>query len=344
MAKDTLSPQFRQLQPELILQIFEAVGSQGDMPTALKLSHVSSWVQPVVESQIYHTVVLSTPEQIASFAYVVTKRPASFFKKHVRRLCIAPQSHMVPALPNNRNFKRMIASILATCSHVNDLCLDQACLTETTESLSCRPRFVFMVTSSMIFCSVPTVVLGNVTHLYLLNGQIHPDVAQKISQLPNLTHMAISYAMNASMAYILRTINALLPSRTLVRLLVLPWQMFANSGQSEASISLEQSRLMAELNKLRDSRVVLVPKVIGKEEQHKLWKDHGMDWNSLRTITGEHNKTQSVSVGEQYWELLSSFMTKMLIEQFLAGLRSNRCSMDERSLFVHERYRGANHV
>lgn len=296
MAKNTLSPRFRQLQPELILHIFEAVGTQGDINTALKLSHVSSWVQPVVESHIYHTVVLSTSEQITSFAYVAAKRPASFFKKHVRRLWIAPrsQSHLVLTPQDNRNIKRMVASILATCRHVDDLCIDQSYLTET-ESLNCRPTFVFMITSSMIFCSIPAM-LNNVTHLYLLNGQIHPDAVQKISQLPNLTHMAISYAINANMAYILRTINALLLSRTLVRLVVLPWQMFT-AAQSEASFSLEQSRLMAELNKFKDSRIVLIPKIIKREGQYRLWKDYGMSLDSFKNITGD-NKAPCVPISE----------------------------------------------
>ncbi|GJJ15733.1 hypothetical protein Clacol_010011 [Clathrus columnatus] len=340
MAMHTLSPRFRQLQPELILQIFEAVVAQGDINTALMLSHISSWVQPVVESQIYHTVVLFTTEQIASFAYVVKKRPASFFKKHVRRLWIAPQQIQSQSTSHHRNnISRTIANILAACNHVDDLSIDQSYLTtengNNSESFNnnnnCRPTFVFMVTSSMIFCNLPTVMLSNVTHLYLLNGQIHPDTVQKISKLPRLTHMAVSYAMNANMAYILRTINALLQSRTLVRLLILPWQMFASSassaGQSSveasATFSLEQSRLMAELNKLKKDnqhRIVLIPKIIGRQEQFKLWKNFEMS--------------------------SSDFFKKVATDTRppIPGPRPNRCAMDDRSLFVHKQYRGANQV
>jgi hypothetical protein len=263
-----LSPSFRFAPPEVIFQIIDAAAAQPDGSLALSLALVAPWVRKRVELFIYRTVVLSSASKVRLFAQTVAARPASFFAKHVRRLWIASTDAADPGLTLKDNWN--IQSILAVCTGVVDLTLDQSYLMDNPDPPS-RPTSFTIVTSAFIFfLHFTSPIFERVTHLYLLNGQLHHAVVPSIVQLPALTHVAISWSDQAN-PDCLKSMATLLTSSTLRRLVVIPWTMSTFPFYTTHSF-----RLAEDLAKLDDPRMIVLPETIEPEEQFQGWNAHLM--------------------------------------------------------------------
>ncbi|KIP08438.1 hypothetical protein PHLGIDRAFT_117299, partial [Phlebiopsis gigantea 11061_1 CR5-6] len=77
---------FARLPDELVYQVLEHAAQ--DTPTALALTRVASWVRPLVEPILYHTVVLASARSVHSFLDALSRKPASFGARNVRHLGI----------------------------------------------------------------------------------------------------------------------------------------------------------------------------------------------------------------------------------------------------------------
>ncbi|KAF8517419.1 hypothetical protein BU17DRAFT_49811 [Hysterangium stoloniferum] len=271
------STHFHKLPYELILHIFDAASQDEDTSVALTLARVASWTHSIVDSRIYDTVVLPTPKAVIAFHQTVLARPPQFFARHVRRLWLAStdgNDEIIRCVDTQK-----LASILAVCTEVVDLTIDQSYTYSMGGlDLPCRPNSLLMVTSALVFLSLPSPILDSVTHLYLLNGQLHLNAVQEIAKLPYLTHLAVSYPLEAGSTHILKVAIQLLRCDKLQRLLILPWQM---SPVQPLRRGLERVDVANDLAKLNDPRIIVISEVIGPEEQFEVWRDCGVDVDRL---------------------------------------------------------------
>lgn len=210
---------FAQFPNELICEIFEHAAAS-DLPTALSLSRVSSWVNHLVEPLVYHTVVLSTARSVTSFISALAQKPATFAPKRVKHLGIFALGPV-----------QAIDQAIDACRGVDSLACGfylpgykQLHGSATLQSLACPREQHFLGLACRDGWDI-SLVGPSVTHLrvhlsaeqtkslsavtpgeqFVLNG----SGWERLCALPTLTHLAIvfrpspSYAITSILAPIL---------------------------------------------------------------------------------------------------------------------------------------------
>ncbi|KIJ51541.1 hypothetical protein M422DRAFT_244702 [Sphaerobolus stellatus SS14] len=181
LSKPRISPvTFPELPIEIIRLILE--GAATNKPTALSLCLVSKDVRLWTIPTLYRTVLLPTPQHLASFEAAVAQ---SELAMHVRNLFLRSMS--VPS-------GRLAANILSVCTNIQRLVVDALYRQPTVDVTLAWPTpwevvYIYGATS---WLSRGHPSLQNVTHIHL-DGVIFSNTVDICLALPRLTHLGVSH-------------------------------------------------------------------------------------------------------------------------------------------------------
>ncbi|KAG1777684.1 hypothetical protein EV702DRAFT_969310 [Suillus placidus] len=189
---------FATLPPELLLLVFSLASSH--RPTAVALSLVSHWVRNHVESNLYHTVSLSSSRSLVAFIASLNSKPHVLAHNLVKRLSITalgPISNIDEVLKKCTGVTSLVCGFsVPSYVHCRARSLKQpvAPPETTTFRLPIAPREQLLIALACRDGIDMSIISPLVTHLRI---QLTPattfESVARLRELCYLTHLAISY-------------------------------------------------------------------------------------------------------------------------------------------------------
>ncbi|KAF8525858.1 hypothetical protein BU17DRAFT_83364 [Hysterangium stoloniferum] len=278
---------FPPLPIELVRAILE-VAAAGSRSTAVALSLVSkdvhSWTKPI----LYHTVILSTPQQLASF-HNVTLTTDPTVARHVTNLFFRSMS-----IPSGFHALR----ILSACSNVKRLVVDALFRYPSVDERHSWPKpwEVVYIYGATTWLHTDHPSLSRVTHLHM-DGVLFSSTIDVCVSLPCLTHLGITHVEVATENLVydenfVRLIQrALLVNRMLKMLLI---QLQPAKGVIQDGLVKSSNRrpsIWRNLAKIADVRLLARPALVPEEYLNILetgrtiWDDASMKFAKWRVLS-----------------------------------------------------------
>ncbi|KAG2342949.1 hypothetical protein BDR05DRAFT_333180 [Suillus weaverae] len=188
---------FAALPPELLLLVFSLASSH--RPTAVALSLVSHWVCNHVESNLYHTVSLSSSHSLVAFIASLNSKPHVLAHNLVKRLSITalgPISNIDEVLKRCTGVTSLVCgfSVPSYVHCARRLKQPIAPPATTTFRLPIAPREQLLIALACRDGIDMSIISPLVTHLriQLTPATTFENVA-RLRELRYLTHLAITY-------------------------------------------------------------------------------------------------------------------------------------------------------
>ncbi|TRM69114.1 hypothetical protein BD626DRAFT_421118 [Schizophyllum amplum] len=268
-------PVLHSLPCELMLEVFELV--MQDMKPSILLC-LSRTINAVIESIIYRTVVLPSPQAVFLFHRSVSSKPPTFHACHVLRLYVtySPSWHAEPTL------YRCLKDILTACRGIRELTLPSC-----HGSLARQYPTLTHLTVASYEADEGRVAGGKkraagdtsaITHLRICEPGSSlwcPPAAmlRSFGSLPALTHLQLPRRMNANEdndAVFARDVEEILEKRPGLQMLLVS---FFNAPVG-TEMAAEDAHIFRLLREIEDERLVLE---LGHEEH---WQSgRPFDWN-----------------------------------------------------------------
>jgi len=246
---------FPPLPIELVRCILE-VAAAGSRSTAVTLSLVSKDVRSWTQSILYHTVILSTPQQLALF-HTVTLIIDPTVARHVTNLFLRSMS--IPS-----GFHAL--GVLRACSNVKRLVVDAIFRQPSVDESHSWPKpwEVVYIYGATTWLHKDHPSLSRVTHLHM-DGILFNSTIDVCVSLPSLTHLGITHlkVANDNLVYdenFVRLIQrALLVNRTLKMLLIQLQPVKGVIQDGLVRYSNKRPSIWSNLAKISDVRLLARP-------------------------------------------------------------------------------------